>query len=52
MKNASEAAVPAAQGWGAHRNDGGLLWSTYKATCRRNGVHAGVAGARDFNAQL
>nr|OQO23405.1 hypothetical protein B0A51_11937 [Rachicladosporium sp. CCFEE 5018] len=39
--------------WGAHRNDGGLYWSTYKAVVRRYGVYtSGSAGARDFNADL
>jgi len=52
IKNASEAAVPAAQGWGAHRALGGVLWATYKATCRRNGVYTGATGHRDWNAQL
>ncbi|KAK4192432.1 hypothetical protein QBC35DRAFT_483760 [Podospora australis] len=41
-----------AQGWGAHRDSGGLLWATYKATCRRSGVFTGSAGPRDFNQEL
>ncbi|RYP52928.1 hypothetical protein DL768_002024 [Monosporascus sp. mg162] len=45
-------AVGTAKGWGAHRSQGGLYWSTYKATVRRNGVWAGAAGMRDFNAEL
>lgn len=27
-------AVQTASGWGAHRNEGGMYWATYKATCR------------------
>ncbi|GKT85786.1 tat pathway signal sequence [Colletotrichum tofieldiae] len=49
---ASDAAVPTASGWGAHRSEGGMLWATYKATCRRAGVYAGTFGRRDFNAEL
>ncbi|KAH6632633.1 hypothetical protein F5144DRAFT_574744 [Chaetomium tenue] len=49
---AVEAALPTATQWGAHRSTGGLLWATYKATCRRNGVFAGASGARDFNDEL
>ncbi|RYP00448.1 hypothetical protein DL763_000800 [Monosporascus cannonballus] len=45
-------AVGTAEGWGAHRSQGGLYWSTYKATVRRSGVWAGAAGMRDFNAEL
>lgn len=48
----AENAVPTATGWGAHRDAGGLLWSTYKATCRRSGVYSGASGPRDFNAEL
>ncbi|KAI0600034.1 Dynamin family-domain-containing protein [Biscogniauxia sp. FL1348] len=49
---AIDAAVDTAAGWGAHRDMGGLFWSTYKATVRRNGVYAGAAGLRDFNQEL
>ncbi|KAK8038081.1 hypothetical protein PG994_014848 [Apiospora phragmitis] len=49
---AIERAVTTASGWGAHRNMGGLLWATYKATVRRQGVYAGAAGPRDFNREL
>lgn len=52
IPRAVESAVPTATSWGAHRLDGGLLWSSYKATCRRNGVWAGVSGPKDFNAEL
>lgn len=52
MLVASQAAVPTARQWGASRGEGGLLWSTYKATCRRNGVFTGSAGPRDFNDEL
>ncbi|KAK4100264.1 hypothetical protein N658DRAFT_516763 [Parathielavia hyrcaniae] len=49
---AADGAVPTATQWGAPRAMGGLVWSTYKATCRRNGVFAGASEARDFNAEL
>ncbi|OQO00786.1 hypothetical protein B0A48_13473 [Cryoendolithus antarcticus] len=50
---AGDKAGPTSAGWGAHRNDGGLYWSTYKAVVRRYGVYtSGSAGARDFNADL
>lgn len=32
--------------------EGGLHYSTYKATVRRDGVYAGSKGPRDFNAEL
>jgi hypothetical protein len=49
---AVEAAVPTATSWGAPRMQGGLVWATYKATTRRNGVYAGASGPRNFNEQL
>ncbi|KAK3324641.1 hypothetical protein B0T19DRAFT_429037 [Cercophora scortea] len=52
IPTAVEAALPTAIGWGAHKDMGGLLWATYKATCRRNGVYCGASGPRDFNAEL
>jgi hypothetical protein len=54
IPTAVEAAVPTATSWGAPRADGagGLLWSTYKATCRRSGVFNGASGPRDFNEEL
>ncbi|KAH7049218.1 Dynamin family-domain-containing protein [Macrophomina phaseolina] len=52
IQNASDASIPTAQKWGAHRDEGGLHFQTYLATVRRNGVYAGVAGLRDFNGEL
>lgn len=53
IQEAIEAAPNTASGWGAHRNDGGLLWATYKAVVRRDGVyHSSSAGHRDFNSEL
>ncbi|KAK4442989.1 nuclear GTPase SLIP-GC [Podospora aff. communis PSN243] len=51
---AIEAAVPTATSWGAPRVNGvgGLLYATYKATCRRSGVFNGASGPRDFNEEL
>lgn len=45
-------AVGTSTGWGAKKHEGGLLWATYRATVRRNGVFAGAAGPRDFNSEL
>lgn len=52
IETAARDALPTSSGWGAHRNDGGLFWATYKATVRRQGVYAGASGARDFNQEL
>lgn len=52
IRAAANAAVSTATSWGAHRSAGGLLWATYKATCRRSGVFSGACGLRDFNAEL
>lgn len=52
IQRADSAAVPTATSWGAHRNEGGMLWATYKATCRRSGVYSGASGPRDLNADL
>ncbi|THY16227.1 hypothetical protein D6D01_07752 [Aureobasidium pullulans] len=49
---ASNTALPISQGWGAHKSQGGLPWSTYKAVVRRQGVWTGSLGLSDFNAQL
>ena len=49
---AVDAAVPTATQWGVHKSMGGLLWATYKATCRRNGIYSGASGPRDFNEEL
>ncbi|KAI0020202.1 Dynamin family-domain-containing protein [Xylariomycetidae sp. FL0641] len=46
------AAADTAAGWGAHRNAGGLLWATYKATVRRDGAYHGASGDRNFNEEL
>lgn len=53
IQEAIEAAPNTAGGWGAHRNDGGLYWATYKAVVRRDGVyHSTSAGHRDFDSEL
>lgn len=49
---AVRAAGPKAESWGMPKPDGGLHWSTYRATVRRNGNYAGSSGPRDFNAEL
>ncbi|KAF2688782.1 hypothetical protein K458DRAFT_414486 [Lentithecium fluviatile CBS 122367] len=53
INEAVEAAPDTAQKWGAHRDAGGLYYSTYKAICRRSGAYqSSTAGHRDFNAEL
>ncbi|TGJ86746.1 hypothetical protein E0Z10_g2034 [Xylaria hypoxylon] len=52
MPLAIEAAPDTAYSWGAPRGMGGLFWSTYKATVRRQGVYSGASGPRDFNQEL
>ena len=32
---ASEAAIPTVNSWICHRNDGGVAWATFRATCSR-----------------
>ena len=52
INNAIEAAPNTAKTWGL-KNLGGLIWSSYKAVVRREGVHQFLsAGPRDFNADL
>lgn len=52
VTSASEAALQTSIKWGSNRDDGGLHYSTYKATTRRAGSYYGAHGARDFNAEL
>lgn len=52
MPLAIEAAPETAYSWGAPRSEGGLLWSTYKATVRRQGCYSGFSGPRNFNEEL
>ncbi|KAI6827790.1 hypothetical protein KC340_g9470 [Hortaea werneckii] len=52
VDSAEANALGIADGWGAHRNDGGLHFMTYRATVRRSGVYQGAAGLRDFNQEL
>ncbi|KAF2121280.1 hypothetical protein BDV96DRAFT_640676 [Lophiotrema nucula] len=53
IEEAIAAAPDTAQRWGAPKPDGGLVWSTYKAVVRRDGVYqSSTAGLRDFNADL
>ncbi|KAL1639287.1 hypothetical protein SLS58_008129 [Diplodia intermedia] len=52
IATASDASLPTAEGWGAHRSQGGMYYSTYRATVVRNGVFSGAAGPRDFNGEL
>ncbi|KAF1980770.1 hypothetical protein K402DRAFT_343737 [Aulographum hederae CBS 113979] len=50
--HATDAAIPTSEKWGAHRELGGLVWASYKAVCRRNGVFTNAKGTHDFNSQL
>lgn len=53
VQEAIAGAPDTAARWGAHRNEGGLFWATYKAVVRRHGVyHSSSAGHRDFNLDL
>ncbi|KAI7000145.1 hypothetical protein KC360_g724 [Hortaea werneckii] len=52
VNSAEASALGIADGWGKHRNDGGLHFMTYRATVRRNGVYQGAAGLCDFNQEL
>ncbi|KAI1134964.1 hypothetical protein F5Y05DRAFT_421688 [Hypoxylon sp. FL0543] len=45
-------AMATAQGWGAPKAMGGMMWTTYKATVRREGVFTGASGPHDFNREL
>ncbi|KAG8163857.1 hypothetical protein KVR01_005775 [Diaporthe batatas] len=49
---ASDSALETATGWGKPREENGLQWSSYKATCRRDGCWKGTFGKRDFNEEL
>jgi len=52
IAHAEAEAGPTSQRWGAHRDEGGLYWATYKAICRRDGAYTNARGLHDFNAQL
>ncbi|KAK3357103.1 hypothetical protein B0T25DRAFT_589476 [Lasiosphaeria hispida] len=49
---ASEKAPTTADTWGRHRDEGGLAYHTYRATCARDGVFKGAKGFKDFNEEL
>ncbi|KAH7392794.1 hypothetical protein BKA66DRAFT_567533 [Pyrenochaeta sp. MPI-SDFR-AT-0127] len=52
INDAIEAAPTTANAWG-QKDMGGLVWATYKAVVRRDGVYySSSAGHRDFNADL
>jgi len=52
IKDAVKVAPVTAHSWG-YKDQGGLVWSSYKAVVRREGVfHSMSAGSRDFNADL
>jgi len=45
-------AIPTAQRWGNHKEEGGFHWCTYRALVRRNGVFTNGNGPHDLNLQL
>ncbi|KAE8844038.1 hypothetical protein HRS9122_05141 [Pyrenophora teres f. teres] len=52
VSDAVKVAPMTAYAWG-YKDQGGLVWSTYKAVVRRDGVyHSASAGHRDFNSDL
>ncbi|KAJ5035261.1 Dynamin family-domain-containing protein [Bipolaris maydis] len=52
VNDAIEAAPATAGAWG-QKDQGGLMWASYKAVVRRAGVfHSTAAGKRDFNSDL
>lgn len=53
IEEAINAAPQTAYQWGAHKDEGGLFWATYKAVVRRDGAyHSKTSGFRDFNSEL
>ncbi|KAI1086424.1 hypothetical protein F5B19DRAFT_498373 [Rostrohypoxylon terebratum] len=50
--SASANALYVARRWGAPRSEGGIAWSTYRATARRNGCFHGTTGTSNFNEDL
>ncbi|KAK0732828.1 hypothetical protein B0T21DRAFT_402870 [Apiosordaria backusii] len=49
---ASAEAIGTVEGWGARKNDGGLAWNTFRATCVRAGVFKGEKGQINLNSAL
>ncbi|KAK3940378.1 Dynamin family-domain-containing protein [Diplogelasinospora grovesii] len=49
---ASDTAPVTVESWGRPKNEGGLPFMTYRATCVRNGVFKGKHGLKDFNEEL
>ncbi|KAI1268139.1 hypothetical protein F5Y18DRAFT_377543 [Xylariaceae sp. FL1019] len=52
LPRAVQDATATSSGWHAPRQLGGLHFSTYRATVRRDGVYSGASGHRDFNQEL
>ncbi|KAK3953311.1 hypothetical protein QBC32DRAFT_234854 [Pseudoneurospora amorphoporcata] len=50
--HASKAAPGIARSWGKPKRDGGIAFSTYRATCVRDGKYTGPSGTTDFNEDL
>ncbi|KAK4218122.1 hypothetical protein QBC37DRAFT_446731 [Rhypophila decipiens] len=52
VRFASDQATETVAGWEKPKEEGGLVWSTYRATCVREGVFEGSCGPRDLNQEL
>ncbi|KAF2471415.1 uncharacterized protein BDR25DRAFT_223354 [Lindgomyces ingoldianus] len=53
IEEAIRVAPDTVRSWGAHKQEGGLAWATYKAIVRRDGVYtSSSAGLWDFNTEL
>ncbi|KAK5652529.1 hypothetical protein OQA88_10435 [Cercophora sp. LCS_1] len=50
--SASDQAVITVEAWGRRKDEGGLAFTTYRATCVRDGAFKGRNGQRDFNEEL
>ncbi|KAM7199806.1 Dynamin family domain containing protein [Rhypophila sp. PSN 637] len=52
VRFASDQATETAAGWEKPKEEGGMVWSTYRATCVREGVFEGSCDPRDLNQEL
>ncbi|KAM7222463.1 hypothetical protein V8F06_002241 [Rhypophila decipiens] len=52
VRFASDQATETVARWEKPKEEGGLVWSTYRATCVREGVFEGSCGPRDVNQEL
>lgn len=52
VRRAANSATDIVEGWGKRKDEGGIPYGTYRATCSRRGVFKGSVGPRDFNSEL